>query len=53
MIALILLCDPLLGGVLLGIGAEMFILPGLESIAGFTLVFLAVTVVSIRGGGHE
>lgn len=34
------------GGVILGIGAEMFILPGLDSIAGFTLVFLAVTVVS-------
>jgi multidrug resistance protein MdtO len=36
----------IVGGVLLGIGAEMFILPGLDSIAGFTLVFLAVTVVS-------
>jgi multidrug resistance protein MdtO len=36
----------LVGGVLLGIGAEMFILPSLDSIAGFTLVFLAVTVLS-------
>jgi multidrug resistance protein MdtO len=36
----------LVGGVLLGIGAEMFILPGLDSIAGFTLVFLAATVIS-------
>ena len=35
-----------LGGVLLGIGAEVFILPGLDSIAGFTLLFLAVTVIS-------
>jgi len=36
----------IVGGVLLGIGAEVFILPGLDSIAGFTLVFLAVTVIS-------
>jgi multidrug resistance protein MdtO len=36
----------LVGGVLLGIGAEMFVLPSLDSIAGFTLVFLAVTVLS-------
>jgi multidrug resistance protein MdtO len=36
----------IVGGVLLGIGAEMFILPGLDSIAGFILVFLAVTVIS-------
>jgi len=34
------------GGVLLGAGAEVFILPGLDSIAGFTLLFLAITVVS-------
>jgi len=36
----------IVGGVLLGIGAEVFILPGLDSIAGFTLLFLAVTVIS-------
>jgi multidrug resistance protein MdtO len=36
----------IVGGVILGIGAEMFILPSLDSIAGFTLVFLAVTVPS-------
>ena len=36
----------IVGGVILGIGAEMFILPSLDSIAGFTLLFLAVTVVS-------
>jgi multidrug resistance protein MdtO len=36
----------IVGGVFLGIGAEMFILPNLDSIAGFTLVFLAVTVFS-------
>jgi multidrug resistance protein MdtO len=32
--------------VFLGIGAEVFILPGIESITGFTLLFLAVTVAS-------
>jgi multidrug resistance protein MdtO len=36
----------IVGGVLLGIGAEVFILPGLDSIAGFTLLFLAVTVIA-------
>ena len=36
----------IVGGVLLGVGAEVFILPGLDSIAGFTLLFLAITVVS-------
>ncbi len=30
----------------MGIGAEVFILPGFDSIAGFTLLFLAVTVIS-------
>jgi multidrug resistance protein MdtO len=34
------------GGVLWGIGVEVFILPGIETIAGFTLLFLAVTVIS-------
>jgi len=34
----------IVGGVFLGIGAQMFILPNLDSIAGFTLVFLAVTI---------
>ena len=36
----------IVGGVILGIGAEVFILPGLDSIAGFTLLFSAVTVIS-------
>jgi multidrug resistance protein MdtO len=36
----------IVGGVLLGIGAELFILPGLETIAGFTLLFLGITVIS-------
>ena len=36
----------IVGGLLLGIGAEVFILPSLDSIGGFTLLFLAVTVMS-------
>lgn len=36
----------IVGGVFLGIGAQMFILPNLDSIAGFTLVFLVATVFS-------
>ena len=36
----------IVGGVFLGIGAEMFILPSFDSIAGFTLLFLAVTIIS-------
>jgi multidrug resistance protein MdtO len=32
------------GGVVMGIGAQIFILPYLDSIAGFTLLFLAVTI---------
>ena len=36
----------IVGGVLLGIGAEVFILPGLETIAGFALPFLVITVIS-------
>lgn len=35
-----------MGGVVLGIGSEVFILPGIDSIGGFTLLFLAVTVAS-------
>jgi multidrug resistance protein MdtO len=31
-------------GVVLGIGSQIFILPHLDSIAGFTLLFLAVTI---------
>jgi multidrug resistance protein MdtO len=34
----------IVGGVVLGIGAQIFILPSLDSIAGFTLLFLAVTI---------
>jgi len=34
----------LVGGVVMGIGAQIFILPYLDSIAGFTLLFLVVTI---------
>jgi multidrug resistance protein MdtO len=34
----------MVGGVLIGIGSQVFILPYLDSIAGFTLLFLAVTI---------
>jgi multidrug resistance protein MdtO len=36
----------LVGGVGLGIGAQVFILPHLDSIAGFTVLFLAVTFIA-------
>jgi multidrug resistance protein MdtO len=34
------------GGVILGFGSQMFILPMLESIAGFTVLFLIVTTLA-------
>ena len=36
----------LVGGVILGIGAQVFILPYLDSIAGFTIVFLVVSIAA-------
>ncbi len=36
----------LLGGVILGIGSQVYILPALDSIAGFTLLFAAVSTVA-------
>ncbi len=36
----------LVGGVVIGIGAQIFILPALDSIAGFTLLFVAVTFIA-------
>ena len=33
----------LVGGVVIGIGAQVFIMPALDSITGFTLLFVAVT----------
>src|SRR5258707_6068616 len=35
----------IVGGVVVGIGAQVFILPYLDSIGGFTLLFIAVTIV--------
>src|SRR6202008_300402 len=34
------------GGFIVGIGAQVFILPCLDSITGFTLLFIAVTIVA-------
>jgi multidrug resistance protein MdtO len=34
----------LVGGVILGFGAQMFVLPGIESISGFLILFLIVTI---------
>src|SRR5260370_6885614 len=36
----------LIGGFLIGMGSQMFILPYLDSIAGFTILFVLVTVFS-------
>ncbi len=36
----------LIGGFLIGMGSQMFILPYLDSIAGFTILFILVTVFS-------
>ena len=37
----------IVGGLVLGIGAQIFILPFLDSVTGFTLLFLAVTIPAI------
>jgi len=34
------------GGVILGMGAQIFILPAIDSITGFTLLFVAVTILA-------
>ena len=34
----------LVGGVILGFGTQMFVLPGIDSVAGFLIVFLAITI---------
>jgi multidrug resistance protein MdtO len=36
----------IVGGIIIGFGAQMFVLPYLDSIAGFTLLFMAVTALS-------
>lgn len=34
------------GGIILGFGSQAFILPALDSIAGFTILFVAATIIS-------
>ena len=36
----------LTGGVIMGMGAQIFILPSIDSIAGFTALFIVVTVIA-------
>ena len=36
----------IVGGVVMGIGAEVYILPALDSIAGFTLLIIATTIIA-------
>jgi multidrug resistance protein MdtO len=36
----------IVGGIVMGIGAQVFILPGLDSVAGFTLLFIAFTIIA-------
>jgi multidrug resistance protein MdtO len=36
----------IVGGIIIGFGAQIFVLPYLDSIAGFTLLFMAVTALS-------
>jgi multidrug resistance protein MdtO len=37
----------IVGGLVCGIGAQIFILPYLDSVTGFTLLFLAITIPSV------
>lgn len=40
------ICGAVVGGFVLGMGSQIFILPYLDSIAGFVLLFIAVTALS-------
>lgn len=40
------LAGAIVGGLIFGMGAQIFVLPHFDSIAGFTLLFAAVTVIS-------
>ena len=40
------LAGAIVGGLIFGIGAQVFVLPHLDSIAGFTLLFAVVTAIS-------
>ncbi len=36
----------IVGGIVMGIGAQVFILPALDSVAGFTLLFITFTIIA-------
>ncbi len=36
----------IVGGIMMGIGAQVFILPALDSVAGFTLLFIIFTIIA-------
>lgn len=40
------ICGAIVGGFVLGMGSQMFILPYLDSITGFVILFIAVTALS-------
>jgi multidrug resistance protein MdtO len=40
------ICGAVVGGFLLGMGAQIFVLPHIESIAGFTVLFIIVTALA-------
>jgi multidrug resistance protein MdtO len=42
------LAGALAGGVLIGMGSQVFILPYVDSIAGFTVLFMLVTGLALR-----
>ena len=40
------LCGAIVGGIIFGMGAQIFVLPYLDSIVGFTVLFMVVTAIS-------
>ncbi|MBV8051973.1 MAG: FUSC family protein [Acidobacteriaceae bacterium] len=40
------ICGAIAGGLVMGMGAEVFVLPYLDSITGFTLLFVTATIVA-------
>ena len=40
------ICGAIVGGFIFGMGAQIFILPYIDSIAGFTLLFISVTLLA-------
>src|SRR5262249_16070882 len=39
------ICGALVGGFVIGMGSQIFILPGIDSIVGFVIVFIGVTAL--------